>query len=198
MRKVALTGGIACGKSLVGAYFAAGGLPVCDADDLAHQALAPGQEPYRRVIEMFGRELVRPDGTLDRRELGRRVFGNREALARLNALVHPSVRAAWEAWLRDQRAARRDCAVVILPLLYEIGEETRWDTVVCVVAPRELQIARLRNLGFTEEEVHQRLAAQMDPWDKAERADMVIVNAGGIDVLQRQTGYVLDALRRRT
>lgn len=195
MLRIAITGGIACGKSQVGALFAANNVPVCDADELAHSVIRKGTGVNRRIIEEFGRGLVGPDGEIDRSVLGRIVFGDPERLQALNALVHPGVKVLWESWIRKQRG--KAAVAVMIPLLYETGEEGRWGSVVCVSARESDQRKRLKARGLTVRDIKLRLAAQMPVWEKMERADHVIYNCGSRELLKEQTLRVLNELLER-
>jgi dephospho-CoA kinase len=190
MKKIALTGGIACGKSLSGQYMAEAGFPVCDADQFAHDLMRRGQPVYEAVVGTFGRDILAPDGEIDRVRLGRIVFDEPAQRAVLNALVHPAVREAIRDWLGGLPASC-PAAVVIIPLLYEAGLEGGWDAVISVASPRELQWKRLMERGLTETEAKQRLAAQMPQAEKMNRADWVIFNSGTREMLKEQVKSVL-------
>jgi dephospho-CoA kinase len=190
MFKIAVTGGIACGKSLVGRFLADAGVAVRDADEMAHELMAPGQAVARQVVEVFGPDILDGDGRIDRRRLGNRVFSAPEDLKRLNAIVHPAVKRVWQEWLAGQPDTR-EAAAVIVPLLYEAGEGEGWDAVVCVVASEAVQMERLAGRGLSEGESRKRLAAQMPVSRKAVQADYVIVNNGTETVLNEQTRRVL-------
>jgi dephospho-CoA kinase len=192
MLTLAVTGGIACGKSTVGSFLADEGVPVCDADDLAHAAMAPGAPVYARIVEVFGRGVLRPGGEIDRAILGARVFADPAERDRLNALVHPPVRQAWAAWLDRQRAREAAAAAVIVPLLYEIGAADGWDAVICVTARRRVQLRRLMERGLGPLEARRRLRAQMPVERKARLADYTIVNNGTRELLKLQTRKVLE------
>jgi len=186
MLNVALTGGIACGKSLVGALLASHGAEICEADVLAHEVMAPGGPAYDGILEAFGAGVLDPiSGAVDRTRLGRRVFRNPEELARLNVLVHPHVKRRWRGWLRSRRAGV-PAAVVVIPLLYEIRAENEWDLIVSVGASAVVQVARLRRRGLSAEEAARRLAAQMPVSEKIIRGDIVIMNDGGKQALREQ------------
>ena len=184
MLRVGLTGGIACGKSLAGAALRVLNVPVCDADDLAREAVAPGEAAYKAIVERFGPAYLAEDGTLDRAALGRRVFSDEAQRAALNAIVHPEVMRRLAAWLKAQASA--PMAVGIVPLLYEIGDEGRWDRVVCVAAPTGEQRRRLRARGLSEAEALARIEAQWPLAVKMERADCVLFNNGAPEWLERQ------------
>ncbi|MCX7591838.1 MAG: dephospho-CoA kinase [Kiritimatiellae bacterium] len=200
MLRIAVTGGIACGKSLVASFMREEGIYTCDADDLAHELMEPGQPLHGAVIRAFGLDVLGADGRIDRRRLGQIVFDNPEQLGRLNTLTHPVIRAAWEERIRNWEAepllgyperGKVKCAAVVIPLLFEAGLDRGWDAVVCVTDREKNQIERLLARGLSEQEAGQRLAAQWPAWKKAERADYVIVNAGSVELLREQTRRVL-------
>lgn len=188
-----VTGGIACGKSEVGRVLRLCGVPVLDADDVAHDLMRPGRPVHRRVVRRFGRGIVGPSGAIDRAALGRIVFADAEALSELNALVHPAVRRARDRWLREA-LRRHPAAAVIVPLLYETGAGDAFDAVICVSAPRREVMRRLRARGLTVAAAAQRIRAQMPLREKRRRADQVIENDGSLAGLARATRQVLAAL----
>lgn len=193
MVRIAVTGGIACGKSMVGKFLSDDGIPVCEADELAHGVMRPGRETFAEVVRAFGKGVVGKDGTIDRPRLGRRVFSRPHELARLNALVHPAVKRAWGRWLAERR---RDslAAAVIVPLLYEVGVDKGWDAIVCVTASEATQIRRLKSRGLSEADARKRINAQMITSRKAEQADFVIVNDGTEAMLRKQVGRVVSSI----
>ena len=194
MLRIAITGGIACGKSLVGSFLQAEGIPVCDTDDLAHEAMAPGSSVYAELVNAFGEEIVGEDKSIDRRILGAKVFGDMIQLRRLNAIVRPTVRQAWESWLDSHDSGVR-AAAVIIPLLFEIGvEHEGWDTIICVSAGIKEQKERLRNRGLSDSEVEVRISSQASLQEKMTKADHVLFNGSSVDALRKQTLMLLRAL----
>ena len=193
MMRVALTGGLACGKSLVARLYEERGVPVCDTDVVAHALMEPGRPVHGRIVDAFGAEMLDEQGAIDRRRLGRVVFADPKALARLNAISHPAVADAVHEWLAAC-AAGTPMAVVVIPLLYEAGMEKGWDAVICVASPVWLQVERLTARGLSEAEIRDRLAAQWPVAEKAARADYVIYNAWTIDLLNAQAMAVLDQI----
>ncbi|MEI6515802.1 MAG: dephospho-CoA kinase [bacterium] len=194
MIKIAVTGGIACGKSVVGQIIAREGVPVCEADEVGHEVLERNPEVREKVIREFGREITGSDGLIDRTALGRLVFadpGRREAL---NALVHPAIMGRIADWVKSQ-ATGANCVAVIIPLLYEIGAEKEWDKVICVGAPEAEQLQRLTERGLSPDEAQARIAAQMSLATKMERADFVIYNCGSKALLEEQTKQVMRNIR---
>ena len=198
MLKVGLTGGLACGKTFVGEALASYGCYLIQADELGHQALLPGNPAYEPVLREFGAGILAPDGQIDRRKLAARVFGDPEALARLNSWVHPSV-AQREEELMAEFASRepKGIAVVEAAILIETGSYRRFDRLILVTCSEEQQIARaMRRDGMDEADVRSRLRRQMPLAEKRKYADFVIDTSGEKDDTVRQTRAVYDALRR--
>ena len=179
---VAITGGIGCGKSEVARVLRGEGVPVMDADDLARDVVGPGSGALKKIVARFGGSVLQSDGALDRPRLAEIVFSDATALADLNAIVHPPVRAAMRGWVARQRAAGRACAGVI-PLLFEVAAEKEWDVVVCVAASEKVSRARLRGRGWSDGEIGRRRAAQMVLEEKKRRAGVVIENNGSLEEL---------------
>ncbi len=176
MLLVGLTGGLATGKSTVARLFRDCGATLIDADLLARQVVQPGKPAWRDIVRTFGKQVLRPDRTLDRGALAGIVFGNRSKLHKLNAIVHPRV-AREQARLAREIARKDPKAVVIydVPLLFEAGVDKRVHTVIVVAADRGTQIARLRKRdGLTRTEAIRRLRAQMPLAKKVRRADYVV------------------------
>ncbi len=179
---VAVTGGMGCGKSEVARILHKQGIMVRDADDVARDVVRPGTVALKRLVARFGKEIVRNSGELDRPKLASIVFGDSQALADVNAIVHPPVRDVIRTWASEQRASGRDCAGII-PLLFEVGADREWDFVMCVAASPDVCFARLRVRGWSDEEISRRNAAQWTLEEKIKRADVVIENNGSLDEL---------------
>ena len=191
MTRIALTGGIACGKSLAGRMMADRGIPVCEADEIGHLVLAEDDTVRTALFAEFGAALEGPAGRIDRGVLGRLVFGQPEKLARLNAITHPAIMRRVMDWM-DRQAG---LAVATIPLLYEIGAEGGWDRVICVAAPEADQLRRLGERGLDPAAARARIAAQMPLAVKMERADYVIYNCGSTVLLEEQVNQVLRTIR---
>jgi len=195
MLKVALTGGIATGKSYVLEQLRKRGIPCLDADALAHGVTAPGTEATQAIAARFGREMLAADGSVDRARLGPLVFADQAARRDLEAIVHPAVSRAITAGLRAfELTGGAPLAVVDIPLLYETGAEQKFDKVIVTSCPAAMQIARLVARGLTEEEARRRLAAQWPTDEKAARADFVVRTDGPYEETDRQIDRVLQAL----
>ena len=195
MARIALTGGIASGKSAVADLLAARGAVLVDSDVLAREVVAPGTPGLAAIVERFGEGILRPDGALDRPALGAIVFADPDARADLEAITHPRIRAR----AGELRAEALAGAVVIdvIPLLVEGDLSGRFDEVIVVDVPEEVQVERLRRRdGFTRDEAMARLAAQASREDRLAVADHVIDNSGDTDALAAQVDRLWDALRR--
>ncbi len=196
MRLVGLTGGIASGKSTFAAALRELGAPVVDADARARDAVRKGTPALAAIVEAFGTGVVGPDGELDRKGMAARVFADDAARARLEAIVHPAVRAAVAAETARLAAAGHDVAFYDVPLLYERGLDRDLDCVVVVHVPPEVQVARLRARdAIGEDEARARLRAQMPIDEKARRADVVVENGGTVEDLRARAAPLLRDLR---
>jgi dephospho-CoA kinase len=191
-----LTGGIGAGKSEVSRRLARYGAIVVDADAIAREVVEPGTDGLAEVVAAFGREVLLPDGRLDRARLGDVVFGDPEARRRLNAIVHPLV---GQRMAELDQAAGPDAIVVHdVPLIAENGRSDAYDMVVVVDAPPRTQIERLtRSRDMTREQAQARMAAQASREQRLAIADIVIDNSGSLAELDRQVGDLWAQLRRR-
>jgi dephospho-CoA kinase len=179
MLTVALTGGIATGKSYVLERFQRLGADALDADQLAHGVMAAGTHATKAIAERFGADVLAEDGSVDRRKLGPIVFEDARARHDLELIVHPAVYRAIHAGLRAfQLAGASPVAIVDIPLLFETGRQSDFDKVVATVCPRATQLARLIERGLSEQAANARLAAQLPAEEKAARADFAIDTSG--------------------
>jgi dephospho-CoA kinase len=179
MLKVALTGGIATGKSHVLERFRQLGVPCLDADELAHGVTSAGTEATAEIARRFGSEILGKDGAVDRTKLGPLVFADAAARRDLEQIVHPAVYRAITAGLRAfELVENAPAAIVDIPLLFETGRARDFDRVIAAVCPPAIQLARLLERGLDEAQARQRIAAQMPAEEKAARADYVIRTDG--------------------
>ena len=191
MMRVALTGGIATGKSHVLDEFRRLGVPCLDADELAHGVTAAGTEATAAIAARFGSDILAPDGSVNRAKLGPIVFADAAARHELEAIVHPAVYRAIVAGLRGfEMLGEYPIAIVDVPLLYETGADRQFDRVVVTICPPDVQRARLVERGMTEDDARQRLAAQWPMEQKAQRADFVIQTGGTFEETNRQVAEV--------
>ena len=195
MLKVALTGGIATGKSYVLDQFRGRGVACLDADALAHGVTAAQTEATAAIAARFGVEVLAADGSVDRKKLGPIVFADASARRELEVIVHPAVHRAIAAGVRAFDLLGDRIAVVDVPLLYETGAEKDFDRVIVTACAPEIQLARLIARGLTEEAARQRLAAQWPTEQKASRADFVIQTDGTFEETDAQVARVLDNLK---
>jgi dephospho-CoA kinase len=178
MLRIALTGGIATGKSHVRAQFESLGVPTIDADVLARDVVAPGTPGLAEVVRRFGPEVLEPTGALDRRKLAAIIFADKQARLDLEAIVHPRVTAATDRWLASLGDSA-PIAIADIPLLYEVGRDRDFDAVIVVAADPPTQVRRVMERdGLSEKEARARLAAQLPIDDKVGRADYVIHTDG--------------------
>jgi dephospho-CoA kinase len=179
MLKVALTGGIATGKSHVLERFRQLGVPCLDADELAHGVTSAGTEATAEIARRFGPEILGQDGAVDRTKLGPLVFADAAARRDLEQIVHPAVYRAITAGLRAfELVENAPAAIVDIPLLFETGRARDFDRVIATVCSPAIQLARLLERGLSETQARQRIAAQMPAEEKAARADYVIRTDG--------------------
>lgn len=191
--RVGLTGGIGSGKSEVSRALAGHGAVVIDADVLAREVVSAGTEGLAEVVHAFGPGVLSDDGSLDRPTLGRRVFGDAQARGRLEAIIHPRVRARASEL---EAAAAADDAVVVhdIPLLVETGQVGDFDVVLVVDVSPDVQLDRLTRVrGMSIEEAQDRVAAQATREQRLAVADHVLDNSGTLAALHGQ----VDALWRR-
>jgi dephospho-CoA kinase len=199
MLRVALTGGIATGKSHVLSEFRKRGVPCLDADELAHGVTTAGTEATSQIAERFGGDVLDSSGAVDRHKLGAIVFADSAARRALEEIVHPAIYRAIAAGMRAfELLERSPFAVADIPLLYETGHSSDFDRVIATVCPRGVQIERLKERGLSETEAVQRLAAQMSADEKAVRADYIIQTDGTVDSTNAQVDQILELLRSST
>jgi dephospho-CoA kinase len=188
---VAITGGIGAGKTETLKSFAAHGVPTISSDEIVHRLLREDQAVRRALVERFGERIVGDDGEIDRSAVADMVFADRASLEWLEALLHPLVVREYLAW-RERLAALSDppaLCVTEVPLLYEVGGDTRFDVVIVVTAPPALRRART---GHSMEDRSQRLIPDRE---KAKRADFVYVNKGTFDDLDGFVSGVIAKLQ---
>jgi dephospho-CoA kinase len=194
---VGLTGGIATGKTTVANMFMRCGAVVIDADALAREVVRPGKPAWREIVNTFGRNVLNPDGSINRQTLGHIAFGSRVKLRLLERIIHPRV-ARLQAQLTRQAARKTPDAVVIydVPLLFEAGIDKRFDKTIVVTADRKKQIARLRTRnGLTRAVALQRIRSQMPLSKKARKADYLLDGSLSKSVLRRTVRQLYRTLR---
>jgi dephospho-CoA kinase len=188
--EIALTGGIACGKSTLADMLRARGWHVIDTDAIARRVLDPaetGLSAYKNVVDAFGPSVLQPDKSIDRKVLGRLVFADPSLRAKLNEITHPVIRSAWQHE-REERARTHpnQSLAVMIPLLYECELEAHFGAVWCVGASRATQLRRLLERGHSPAEAAQRLDSQLPVAAKMARASVAFWSEGSLATLQRQ------------
>jgi len=195
MKRVALTGGIATGKTHVRAEFERLGVPTIDADKLARDAVADGSPGLKAVISRFGHGVLDDTGALDRRKLGSIVFQDSVARRDLEDIIHPAVRRAIDDWFASLENKTPRFAIADIPLLFETGRHREFDVVIVAECAPSTQITRvMARDGVSESDARARVAAQMPIEEKVRRADHVINTDGSFEETNRQVRRVFDAL----
>ncbi len=201
MLTIGLTGGSGSGKGEVAAVFSAAGVPTLDTDRVYHELINQDSPCVRELASAFGREILRCDGSLDRRRLAAIVFarddGRAARQARLNEITHKYVKAVCLAWLADEQKKGAPAALFDVPLLFESGFDRICDTTVAVIAPIETRLARIviRD-GLSTEEAMARLAAQPKNEYYTERAAFVIENCGTLEELREKARALYGSIKQ--
>jgi dephospho-CoA kinase len=209
--RVGLTGGLACGKTAVGEMFAARGVHVIQADRIAHELMQPGGPIYNQVVLHFGRQILEPDGRINRQKLAEAAFGKpggggpaiAPRVEELNRIVHPAVIASQEEWMADiQRRHPHAIAMVEAALILEAGVAHHFDKLVVVTCSPEARLQRFArrlrlDLETARREMERRMAAQMPDEEKVRRADYVIDNSGYLADTERQVDTIMQELRKQ-
>jgi dephospho-CoA kinase len=200
MLTVGLTGGLASGKSFVGAALEDLGCKLIQSDVLGHEVLLPDGASYAGVVRAFGYGIPKPDGEIDRRRLALEVFSNKERLRVLNSLVHPQVHARTDQLIAEYHANDPDAIVVVEAAIHiETGGYKRFDKLIVVICTVEQQIERaMKRDGSTQAQTLTRLASQMPLEEKLKYADYVIDTSGQKEETLEQTEEVFNELRRLT
>lgn len=198
MRHLALTGGIGSGKSTVAQFFADRGATIIDADAISRSLMEPGQQVLADVVATFGDHLVDEAGRLNRQALANVVFNDDDARQRLNAIVHPAVRAESKVQLKHAIEANPEHAVIIqdIPLLAETGQAEQFDGVIVVHTDVDTRLQRLVNArGMNAADARARIAAQATDEERKAIADWIIDNSGTLEDTEAQVAAVWEELR---
>ncbi len=190
---IGLTGGIASGKTTVSDYLKSLGVCVIDADEVAHEVTSPGSAGFKEIIEEFGEDLLTAEGNLNRKKLGEIVFSDKEALSKLNAIVHPLVIENIRQMLVKIECS--PCVVLDVPLLFESGMDDLCDEVWVVAVDEDTQVKRLMERdGYNLDEATRRVNAQMPLEEKVRRAHRVLDNTGTIEETKRQVDELFEGV----
>jgi dephospho-CoA kinase len=194
VKRLGITGGLATGKSTVATMLKTHGVPMLDTDDLARQFTQPGQPALQQIAARFGEEILDEMGALRRTALASRVFSSADERRKLEEILHPLIRSAWLRQLVDWREAGELIGCVVIPLLYETRCEPEFDAVICTGCSAGTQQERLRQRGWSAEQIAGRLAAQLPLRTKLERADFVVWTEGSLATTEAQLHEVLRKL----
>jgi dephospho-CoA kinase len=187
MRIYGLTGGIGSGKSTVAALFKRCGIPVLSADALAHDAVSPGTDGLREVVEAFSTDILHADGSLDRRKLGQIVFNDPAAKRRLEGIVHPRVQERFLECARELSGEGAQAMIYEVPILFERDLDAMFAATILVCSSEAERIRRVTTRdGVSEREVQDRIHNQLPDLDKRARATYVIDNDAEMDALRDQ------------
>jgi dephospho-CoA kinase len=197
IRRIALTGGIATGKSYVANKIKEAGVPMVDADVLSREVVAPGTPGLAAVRRRFGPDAVRRDGTMDRVRIAQIVFKDKRARLDLEAIIHPAVQKAIDEFFATL-PKRTPFAVADIPLLFETGRDNQFNAVVVVACPRELQLQRLMERNkLSKDDAERRLNAQLPIDQKVKKATHVIRTEGTFEDTDRQVADLIKKLSTR-
>ena len=192
-RVIGITGGVGMGKSTAAKLLREQGVPVVDSDDLARDVVAVGEPALAVVSEIFGAEFMDAQGQLDRGKMAAHIFGNDAERKKLEAIIHPRVRECWLLQMESWHAENVSLGVVVIPLLFEVGAEGEFDSVICVACTVNTQRERLRARGWDDVQIAARIAAQMDVAEKIERANQVVWTEGDVNLLREQLQSIFRA-----
>ena len=181
------------GKSTAAQLLRQGGIAVVDSDQLARQIVEPGQPALAEITAVFGADILDPQGRLCRQEMARRVFASPPQRQRLEAILHPRIRASWKSQFDAWTAEGRGAAAVDIPLLFETHAESEFDFIVCVSCSQTTQRARLHQRGWSDIDIDRRLTAQWPPAQKATMADYVVWTESGLEIHRAQLARILHA-----
>ena len=197
MRVLGLTGGIGTGKSTVARFFRDEGIPVVDADRIAREITEPGRDAHREILLRFGREILLPDGRIDRKRLGETVFSDPLRRAELESVTHPRIAEGIAQALAALEREGHPVAVVEAALIHERKRGTMFEAVIGVRCDRERQVQRIMARdGISREQALARIAAQMDPEEKASASEYRIDNSGDPESTRAQVRALARKLRR--
>lgn len=174
MKLIGLTGGIGCGKSFLKKHLQEIGISIVDTDDVARSLLLPGEPAFNLVCDKFGDEICSADGTLDRQRLSHIVFHDPDSLKALEQILHPRIRESWEETVHLWNQQGISMGVVVIPLLFETGAQNRFDATISMACSLASQRRRLRERGWGEDHIHQRLSAQWSVASKVAASDYII------------------------
>lgn len=195
MKIIGLTGGIGSGKSTIASLLAGLGAVIIDADKIGHEVLDADIKAHKQVVAAFGKQILNPDGSVDRRELGKIVFADHKALSRLNRIMHPRIYRVVKAELEQYRKQGVKAVVIDAPLLIEASWATMVDSVWVVTATEANVIKRLEKTGLSRDETMLRIRSQLTESEHARVANVVIYNDYSPDELKQKVNKLWQGLQ---
>lgn len=196
MKVIGLTGGMGSGKSTVSQLLSELGANVLDADIVGHQCYQPGTEAWKDVVDAFGEEIVAPDGSIDRTRLGAIVFGDPEALIRLNQIMHPRMYDMMADQIEEYRLGGVEVVVLEAAILFEADWTPLVDEIWVTVASEPTVVQRVRErTDLPEEQIRSRIRSQLSNEERKGKADLVISNDGGLDELREKVEELWEGLK---
>lgn len=198
MKIIGLTGGYGSGKSAVAKFLAELGAMVIDVDEVGHEIFKPGTEAWRAVVGTFGQGIISTDGTIDRHKLGKIVFRDPDARARLNQTMHPRILERVKAMIEEYERSGADIVVIEAPLLLEARWKSMVDEVWVTSAPQTTVISRIKEQrGISESESLARIRTQLTDEERIQQADVVIYTDCTLDELKDRVTELWHELRSR-
>lgn len=196
MKWIGLTGGIASGKSTVSKILQDLGLPIVDADQIAKKVVDPGQPGLQKVVSHFGKEILKSDGSLDRKKLGQMVFGKPKQLLELENILHPLIKAETLKQRQEFEKQGKAFAFYDVPLLFEKNLENQFDAIIVVTSSEDLQKSRMKARDLlSDEEIANRLKSQIPLSIKIGKATWVLKNDGTLEELKQATLELLKKIQ---
>lgn len=194
MIRLGLTGGVGMGKSTASQFLNDLGFKVADTDDIARKLVEPGKPALKDIVKAFGKEVLQDNGELNRKKAAEIVFSDDSKRLKLEEILHPLIRKNWELRLNDWSLENEKLGVVVIPLLYETECERYFDKVVCMACSKDIQRQRLRQRGWSDLEIDQRIKAQLLIEEKMSRADYVVWTNGAVDTHAKQWDELISYL----
>jgi dephospho-CoA kinase len=191
---IGVTGGIACGKSSIGKVFQRLGARIIEADEIGWEILEK-DEIKESILEEFGREYLGTDNKIDRKRIGKLLFGNKEELEKFNAIVHPPLLTNLKEKIENSRGVK--ILAVVATLIAEWKIEDWFDSIICVTSPTGLQIVRLVEKGLTREEAENRIESQLPQSIRVQTAEFILRNDTTLRNLEDKTREIYEILRKR-
>ena len=194
MKVCGLTGGVGMGKSTTAGFLLQRSIRVVDTDEIARELVQPGQPAFAEIQGVFGNKIVSADGKLRRDELAKIVFADAAARKKLEDILHPKIREHWQAQIVDWKKENAPLAVIVIPLLFETQAQSHFDKIICVACSENSRRERLCARSWNDEQILQRIAAQMPVEEKIARSHYVIWTEGDLANHSAQLDRILSTL----